>query len=79
MASCSLLDFGGFLSSASCPLGGIGFGEVSHIFGLFFPSVFFPSMGCGGRWNFLPSSHPSLFLYLIYMMRRRTLKYLYLL
>ena len=55
------LEFGGFLSSAACSLGGIGSGGVSRIFGLWSPSTFPPSVGCGVRWNFFPSA-PSLFV-----------------
>ena len=54
----------GFFSSAKCSLGGIGSGGgVSRIFGIWPHSVFYPSMGCGGRWKFLPSAQ-FLFVYL---------------
>ena len=61
MDSCYSLEFGDFLSSAAFPLGGIGYGGVSQIFWLWSPSVLSPSMGCGGRWKFLPSA-PFLFV-----------------
>ena len=61
MDSCSSLEFGGFVSSGTCSLGGIGSVGVSRIFGLWSPSLFPPSIGCGGRWIFLPSA-PSPFV-----------------
>ena len=61
MDSCSSLDFGDFLSTTACSLGGIGSEGVSRIFGLWSPSVFPPSMSCGGGWIFLPSA-PYLFV-----------------
>ena len=48
MAYFPSLEFGDFLSSAACSLGGIVSGGVSRIFGIFTPSAFTPSMGCGG-------------------------------
>ena len=65
MDSCYSLEFGGFLSFAACSLGGVGSGGLSHIFGIWYPSAFPSYMGCGGRWDFFPSS-PSLFVSVFY-------------
>ena len=64
MDSCSSLKFGDFISTSACSLCGIGSGVVSGIFRLWYSIVFSPSMGCGGRCEFLPSA-PSLFVYLL--------------
>ena len=59
MASYSSLEFGDFLSTAAFSLGRIGSGGGITDLQDLIPRCFSPSMGCGGRWKFLPSA-PSL-------------------
>ena len=76
---CSSLEFGGFLSYDACSLGGIRSGGLLQIFGLCSLSNFHPLWVVGLGESFFLVPHPSLFPYLINLMRRRTHKYLYLL